>query len=275
MHPRYHQIEEGLWDDDKFDARGDLEESTFEERAFFCYLASNTRQRPSGIYRVTDEQLSAGSRLPIKRVILYLQSLHLRRLIVRDGAWIFLPGYLKRQSKNERLLIGVQSDIERCTSIYILNAFGERYPLFNRWSTDRLQTINNPCNEILSPHHITSLPNQPTPDNTSPRSEEVCWPHPKLLITKYNKETPDECPSVESVSPGRIKKAKQYLEMFPAELWWTETFKQFHQSRWLRGLTNGNRDHPPVARDFDWLLSKGHDLSENAVKVHDGRYRDG
>ena len=63
--------------------------------------------------------------------------------------------------------------------------------------------------------------------------------------------------------------------MFPAEAWWTVTFKQFHVSRYLRGLTNGTDQYPPIARDFDWLLSKGHDQTENCVKVHDGRYRDG
>jgi hypothetical protein len=105
--------------------------------------------------------------------------------------------------------------------------------------------------------------------------QAASWPSPQLLIEKYNRETPDECPSVKSISPGRIKKAKAYLTMFPSEEWWTEVFLQFHRSRYLRGLTNGTQEHPAIARDFDWLLSKGHDQTENAVKVHDGRYRDG
>lgn len=142
MPSRYHPLEEGLWDDPKFDAgAAGLPEAPFEERGFFAYLFSNPRQRPSGIYRATDGQLAEGSRLPLRRVTAYLVDLHKRSLIVRDGAWIFLPGYLKRQANSQRLLLGAARDVDSCESVMVLEAFVQRYPLYSKWSTDRLETL--------------------------------------------------------------------------------------------------------------------------------------
>ena len=132
MRSRYHPIEDGLWDDDKFDGLGDLPEAGFVERALFAYLCSNHRQRPSGIYRATDAQLSAGCRLPETEVRTYLASLALRGLIVRDGSWLYLPGYLRRQAHNPRVLGAVESQIKTCTSTVILTSFAGHYPLLHR-----------------------------------------------------------------------------------------------------------------------------------------------
>jgi hypothetical protein len=282
MPSRYHPIEDGLWDDEKFDATSSLPEALFEERAFFGFLATNKRQRPSGIYRVTDEQLAAGSRLPVKRVKAYLISLSARSLIVRDGAWIFLPGYLKRQSKNDKLLIGVQIDIESCSSILILNAFAERYQLYSRWSADRLKTVGgrHPENRTLRttsepPQPIlTSEPPPPQQDGlpTDPSSR---WPSPISLAEKYNRETPDNVPSVSTLVGKRLEKAKAYLKLFPDESWWTQTFAQYQRSRFLLGKADPSNGHKRFSPDFDWLLSVGKDGVENCVKVHDGRYSDG
>ena len=101
------------------------------------------------------------------------------------------------------------------------------------------------------------------------------WPSAKKLIELYNTMTPDECPSVNTVSPARIEKAQRYLAVFPKEEFWEETFKQFHRSRFLRGQTAKSTGHDSFIADFDWLLSKGKDGTENVVKVHDGRYMDG
>lgn len=110
----------------------------------------------------------------------------------------------------------------------------------------------------------------------SPRRlpDQASWPAPEALFLKFNSETPDNCPAINSVSEGRIKKAKTYIAMFPDEEWWTATFRQYHRSRFLRGEANDN-GHKHFTPDIDWLLSRGQDGTENAVKVHDGRYRDG
>jgi hypothetical protein len=100
------------------------------------------------------------------------------------------------------------------------------------------------------------------------------WPSPRALVEKYNTESPDECPAVKELSPGRKMKARKYLAMFPNEEFWTCVFQQIHNSKFLRGLKN-SEGHEHFIADLDWLLTKGKDGIENAVKVHDGRYADG
>lgn len=144
MRSRYHPIEDGLWKDEKFDpdvTKG-LPDASFTERAFFAYLASNDHQRPSGIYRVSDQELSAGSRLALDEVQAHLHSLELRGLIVRDGAWIFLPGYLGRQAKNPRVLSAVESQVKSCTSRKVLLVFANKFPLYNEYLPNGLLTVS-------------------------------------------------------------------------------------------------------------------------------------
>jgi hypothetical protein len=111
----------------------------------------------------------------------------------------------------------------------------------------------------------------------SPRAlpESAIWPSPLALFLKYNREATDNCPAITSVSPGRMKKAQEYLAMFPDEAWWTRTFRQYHLSRFLNGTEERTNGHKGFQPDLDWLLSKGKtDGIENCVKVHDGRYSD-
>ena len=100
------------------------------------------------------------------------------------------------------------------------------------------------------------------------------WPCPKLLIEKYNTETPNELSAVEKITPARIAKANTYLKIFPQVEFWTETFAEIHKSQFLRGLRSSN-GHGSFKADFDWLLTKGKDGTENAAKVWEGKYRDG
>jgi len=100
------------------------------------------------------------------------------------------------------------------------------------------------------------------------------WPCPKLLIEKYNTETPNELSAVEKITPARIAKANTYLKIFPQVEFWTETFAEIHKSQFLRGLRSSN-GHGSFKADFDWLLTQGKDGTENAAKVWEGKYRDG
>jgi hypothetical protein len=104
--------------------------------------------------------------------------------------------------------------------------------------------------------------------------KEPTWPSPDALVRLYNAQTPDECPTVTTLSAARRKKARQALAAFPDEAWWREVFVRIHRSRFLRGLVK-RPGHEGFVADLDWLLSKGKDGVENAVKTHDGRYQDG
>ena len=172
MPSRYHPIEDGLWDDPKFDAQEDLPDAPFEERAFFAFLVSNPRQRPAGLYRASDEQLATGSRLPVARVRKLMVALMGRRLIVRDGAWVFLPGYLSRQARGPRLLAGAEADVCACSSRIVLIAFVERYPLYKNWAKDRLQPSTSLSGDLACA--CASEQYHPTPPQTT--SEEPPLP---------------------------------------------------------------------------------------------------
>ena len=96
------------------------------------------------------------------------------------------------------------------------------------------------------------------------------------LIERYNSETPDSCPSVDKITPARIKKAEQYLKIFPDESFWTDVFKEYHKSKFLSCMLPAKEGHVGFKPDFDWLLSKGKaDQIENVVKVYEGKYRNG
>lgn len=98
----------------------------------------------------------------------------------------------------------------------------------------------------------------------------------KQLIEKYNSETPDTCPSVDKITPARLKKSKEYLDIFPDTKFWTEVFNEYHKSKFLSCLLRNKDGHSGFKPDFDWLLSKGkQDQVENVVKVFEGKYRDG
>jgi hypothetical protein len=100
------------------------------------------------------------------------------------------------------------------------------------------------------------------------------WGDPEYLIGKYNTETPDQLPAVEKSTPARLTKARAYLKIFPEESFWTEAFSEIGKSPFLQGLQNSN-GHGNFKANFDWLLTKGKDGTENVVKVFEGRYRNG
>lgn len=150
MAARYSPIYSGVWNDEH------LEGASFECKAFFVFLWSNERVRPSGIYRVTDPQLAVDTGLPLRRVRSYVEELVRRCRIVRDGAWLFVRGYLARQPKQENLLSGVRRDVAECTSRGVLMAFSEKYPLYRQWSDDHLATLPPPSPDGSSSEQLQS-----------------------------------------------------------------------------------------------------------------------
>lgn len=142
---RYHPLYDGVWNDDAFDATDQLPAAPFEERAFFVFLFANHRQRPSGIYRVTDQQLAVDTDLDLGIVRSYLVSLATRRRIVRDGSWLFVRGYLARQPNHANMLKAARVTVDECSSEPILMAFSARYPHLKGWVVDRLATLRGPA----------------------------------------------------------------------------------------------------------------------------------
>ena len=151
MPSRYHPIEDGLWDDSKFDQFADLHDAHFYERAFFAWLCANKFQRPAGIYRASDEELTVSSHgLTIRQVRAHILALQRRGLVIRDGAWIFVISYFKRLPKTPHLLKAAEQCVKDCPSDTIIRAFSLKYPMFSRWSTDRLETIKQRSGDPLS-----------------------------------------------------------------------------------------------------------------------------
>lgn len=129
---------------------------------------------------------------------------------------------------------------------------------------------------------VPSEPDQTEPDLIKKKNKIIHpileqnghWPSPMLLIEKYNKETPDSLPAVEKVTPARLRKARDYLKIFADESFWSEAFQEIAKSDFLLGL-KGSNGHEAFKANFDWLLTKGKDGTENVVKVFEGRYRNG
>jgi hypothetical protein len=105
--------------------------------------------------------------------------------------------------------------------------------------------------------------------------KDMPWPDPHTLVAMYNHATPDNVPAAETIEDTRLKKLKRALRSRPLHAWWAEVFRQYHASRFLSGRTPPRPGHESFQPDLDWLLSNGKDGTWNAVKVHDGKYRDG
>jgi hypothetical protein len=151
-----------------------------------------------------------------------------------------------------------------------------------RWirvESDRIVVLN------YAKYHVTRDANRFPPDlpdltnlkNTADETTKATgkeekirnpeWPSPELLIGLYNQSASDAFPAVEKITDGRKKKAREYLKQFPEMSFWVEVFGEMNSSRFLSGRQNGFR------ANFDWLLTKGKDGTENVVKVFEGRYR--
>ena len=80
-------------------------------------------------------------------------------------------------------------------------------------------------------------------------------------------------PRVARLTPARREKARKYLLAFPDRRFWVRAFTEIRHSQFLRGLRNGP-GHQHFIADFDWLLARGKDGTENVAKVAEGKYRD-
>jgi len=107
------------------------------------------------------------------------------------------------------------------------------------------------------------------------------WGTPEALAELWNQLAPVEAnangrvilPRVRILTTERRKRCQVLLKEFPEKAWWVATLHKYPQSRFLRGLANG-QGHEHFLPDFDWLLARGRDRIENVVKVAEGKYDD-
>lgn len=212
MASKFHPIYSGVWKDPH------LEGASFECKGFFAWLFSNDAVRPSGIYRVTDAQAAAETELPLGRVRAHFQDLAARGRIVRDVAWVFVKGYLKRQPNHVNLLKAARLDVDACTSVAVLTAFSEKYPLHHQWSADRLATIGQPLNETRPSEQCSAVALQSIAEQSSTTLRNsrsavaAASPGPPGLAAPLSNgfalwpeitQTLDGCPTLGSVLPLR------------------------------------------------------------------------
>lgn len=198
--------------------------------------------------------------------------------------------------RNDGIVVGTVDQIARILAPVSLQMYQGRAAnaartILERFKDNSWITIEQDCIRVvkwLNYHRIREHNQVPSePDHTKPdliknkkkiihpiSDEPKNWPNPILLIAKYNAETPDCLPAIEKATPARLRKARDYLKIFPDESFWTETFQEIAKSDFLLGL-RGNNGHESFKANFDWLLTKGKDGTENVVKVFEGRYRNG
>ena len=99
------------------------------------------------------------------------------------------------------------------------------------------------------------------------------WGTPQDLIALYNRLVPPGLARVTRLTSARRNKATKYLREFPEREFWTRCFAELKFSRFLLGL-QPSPGHENFRGDFDWLLTKGKDGTENCAKVAEGKYRD-
>ena len=177
-------------------------------------------------------------------------------------------------------------ELEACNLVqsYVINS--KQLAFFTTWDTHQQKRAKyskypepdpaSICNQMQTDDSIclrearVEIEKREASNTSHLKSDE--WGSATQLFELYNTLTPDECPAIITYSPARIDKAKKYLRLFPKKEFWEEVFGEVHKSEFLRGLKNSN-GHEGFICNFDWLLTKGKDGTENCVKVNEGRYR--
>ena len=116
-----------LWTDEKFEG------GSFTLRSFFAFLLTNPygMKDLSGLYRVSPEQLSVAtdSTLTPHEVAEYLNECERRRLVMRDGRWLWIINRFARVENpaNVRTQINVGRALLACRSPRLVAAWKYKY----------------------------------------------------------------------------------------------------------------------------------------------------
>ncbi len=99
------------------------------------------------------------------------------------------------------------------------------------------------------------------------------WPSPEALVELYHQHIPAGHPRMKTLTAGRRQKALAFMKQFPDRDFWVGVFSEIPKSALLMGQRPSN-GHKRFLADFDWVLTRGKDGTENCVKVAEGKYRD-
>jgi len=139
-----------------------------------------------------------------------------------------------------------------------------------------LKRSTNPSPRPEPDQGAAPVPTDPPPAEgaaSATAAQEEPWGRPEHLVELYNRLVPPGHPRVARLTPARREKARKYLLAFPDRRFWVRAFTEIRHSQFLRGLRNGP-GHQHFIADFDWLLARGKDGTENVAKVAEGKYRD-
>lgn len=188
-------------------------------------------------------------------------------------------------------VVGLYAELEaELVTSYVVD--GRRYGFFNTWDKHQQRRAKTSKYPDPSPDNICTHPLADVPvvgvvigdvigvGNTSPATQEPAaasrhagetWGSPEQLVALYNRLIPPGHPQVTRLSPARRRKAVEYLRTFPEHSFWMRVFSEIRHSGFLQ---RGSQKSPNFRGDFDWLLTRGQDKTENCVKVAEGKYRD-
>lgn len=274
---RYRRIDPRIWHDDKFPRL------TRDARLLFFHLITSPRSNSIGCYvqgRPDMAEYCGFSLAGLSKALRELVEIGLVRYQPKTRL-VFLPHFFRYnpiENENQAKFAATQATeipAEPTFLTAILEGLAEAKPYLEPFRQVLAERLRQGTRNGM-PNNEHEHESEPEPEVRRRRSSSATpgeWPSPEALVALYNAGTPDECPEVETLSPERRRKAGEYLTAFPEQAWWAALFARMHRSKFLRGLKR-RPGHEHFVGDFDWLLTKGKDGTENCVKVAEGRYDD-
>jgi hypothetical protein len=245
----------------------DFQRLTPQARLTFLVARVCSQVGPAAIFRYYPELLMAQTGLTARALEGALGDLEREGWIFREGPVLWIRNGLRHDPtmrlSDRKHRVAVERSIAALPRLKIVLKFCDYYQITRPF--DEASRVGSP-----SPSPKKTEEPSPSPTNPSPPAEELTADG---LMDLFNELTPDETPAIVTRSLERYRKARHYLREFPKRAFWVETFGRFHKSGFLRGLSPPQPGHEKFVADFDWLLSRGKDGTENVVKVHDGKYR--
>jgi hypothetical protein len=245
----------------------DFQRLTPHARLVFLVARVCSQAGPAAIFRYYPELLMVQTGLRGAVLETSLQELERENWIYREGPILWIRNGLRHDPtmrlSDRKHRKAVERAVECLPRLSIVLRFCDYYGIARPFEAP--SRVGSPS-PIPSPKKTEE---DRVPSNPSPPAEELTSDG---LMDMYNECTPDEMPAIETRSQERHRKARLYLAQFPKPEFWRQTFGMMHKSLFLRGLAPPKPGQKPFLADFDWLLSKGKDGTENVVKVHDGKY---
>lgn len=253
----------------------DFQRLTPNARLVFLVARLCQQAGPAAIFRYYPEILAKQSGLGVRAVTLALAELETDKWIYHDETVLWIKNGLRHDPMmrlgDRRHRVTVERWLEGLPNVDIVAKFRVYYDLGgSNHSRSRLSLGEGEGEGVGEGKGVTT---EATPAADAAADPTPSWGKPEHLVALYNTLTPPGHPKVETLSPARAEKARRYLRQFPTEAFWRGVFTSVKLSAFLLGHKSGP-GHEGFRGDFDWLLTKGKDGTENCVKVSEGRYED-